>query len=333
MASFLNNVLLAVERRIGPPLSRSDAWLRPAVRSINALLVVALAYALAELAAAVLWNRLPLPVATVASAGPGSAPGAGAPIGTADYAAVSNLHLFGQSDSPQPVQAPPPQTEATPLNLRLVGVFFMERGGAKALALIAEGTGSERSYRVGESLPGGARLDQIQRDRVVVSQGGQQQTLNLPRLEETARSSAGDETPTAAPGDAPPPDAPAPPPEQSMRSGGPQRIDATQIAARLRGTADRLRALEDIAFTSPHSQNGHFLGFRLRPGRDGELLAQLGLKSGDVITEVNGARFNNPVQGIDLLQELMAAERINIRVLRNNVEMPLAFSLSGPAVK
>lgn len=331
MASFLSNVLLAGEKRIGPILSRSDAWLRPATRSINALLVVALAYALAELTAAVLWDRLPLPANTVASVGPRSAASENSVARTADYATVSNLHLFGRSDAPQPVEAPPPQVEVTPLNLRLVGVFFMERGGAKALALIAEGSGLERSYRVGEALPGGARLDQIQRDRVVVSNGGQQQTLNLPRLEETAKSSAG-ELPAAS-DEAPGEPAPAPPPEQSKAPDGPQLIDAAKIASRLRGMADRPGALEDIAFTSPHLQNGQFLGLRLRPGRERDLMAQLGLKSGDVITEVNGARLHSPMQGFGLLHESMAAERVSVRVLRNGVEMPLAFSLGGPAVK
>ncbi len=62
-------------------------------------------------------------------------------------------------------------------------------------------------------------------------------------------------------------------------------------------------------------------------------MAQLGLKSGDVITEVNGARLHNPMQGFGLLHESMAAERVSVRVLRNGVEMPLAFSLGGPAVK
>ncbi|MBL8251420.1 MAG: hypothetical protein JNK31_07110 [Candidatus Competibacter sp.] len=317
-------------------MSRADAWARPAVRVVNALLVVALAYALAELTAAMIWNRLPLPINTVASVGPGALSGDKPAVQTADYAAVSNLHLFGRANVPQPVEAPPPQVESTPPNLRLVGVFFMERG-AKALALIAEGTGLERSYRVGEALPGGARLDQIQRDSVVVSHGGQQQTLNLPRLEETARSSApGDEQPpAAAPGEIPVPVEPAPtsPPEQSLNSEDGKLIDAASIAKRLRGAADRPQVLEDVAFASPHLQNGQFLGYRLRPGRDRRLLAQWGLKSGDVITEINGARLNYPRQGFGLLQDLASAERVSLRVLRNGIEIPLALSLGGPAVK
>jgi general secretion pathway protein C len=91
--------------------------------------------------------------------------------------------------------------------------------------------------------------------------------------------------------------------------------------------------LEDVAFASPYILNGQFLGFRLRPGRDRQLMQQLGLSNGDVITEVNGSRLNNPMQGFAMLQELTRAERISVRVLRNGAEIPLAFSLGGPAIE
>ncbi len=100
---------------------------------------------------------------------------------------------------------------------------------------------------------------------------------------------------------------------------------------RLRGEmATRPQALEDIAFASSYVQNGQFVGFRLRPGRDQQLLRQLGLNSGDVITEINGSRLNNPMQGFSMLQEVMSADQVSVRVLRSGAEIPLTFSLSSP---
>ncbi|MFZ1859265.1 MAG: type II secretion system protein N [Candidatus Competibacter sp.] len=331
LANFLQNVLLAAEKRIGPALARSDAWLRPTVVVVNALLVVALAYALADLAAAMLWTRLPLPAS--------AAPAPGSPSSEmaitqqpADYAAVGAWHLFGQMEAPRLVEAPPPPASVTPLNLRLVGVFFIERGG-KALALIAEGSGLERSYRSGEELPGGARLDRIQRDSVIISHGGQQDTLNLPRLDSADRSPASGDMPPVLPGDAPAPaEAPGQLPEQSMNA-NPQPINAAMIASRLHGAADQSRVLQDLALAIPSGQNGRFLGFRLRPGRVRQLMKQLGLDSGDVITEVNGTRFDNPLQGLSVLQGLKDAGRIDVRVLRHGTEIPLAVSLGKPTVQ
>lgn len=64
----------------------------------------------------------------------------------------------------------------TPLNLRLAGVFFAERGSRRALALIAE---MAMVWNVATGLakrrPGGARLEQIQRDHVLVSRSGRQE--------------------------------------------------------------------------------------------------------------------------------------------------------------
>jgi len=76
-------------------------------------------------------------------------------------------------------------------------------------------------------------------------------------------------------------------------------------------------------------QNSQFVGFRLRPGRDRQLFQQLGLNGGDVLTEINGTRLNSPAQGLMMLQELMSASRIDVRVLRNGAEVPLTFSLDG----
>ena len=335
LANFVRNVLLAVEKRAGSVPSRPDAWLRAAAVSVNAILVIALAHALAGLTAAILWNRLPLPVGTVTSALPGSSSSEMAIAQPADYAAIGAWHLFGRMEAPQSVEAPPAPMPATPLNLRLAGVFFVERGGDRALALIAEGNGVERGYRIGESLPGGARLDQIQRDSVVVSRGGRREVLNLPRLEDAGKMPVSEGVSPTMPLE---PEMPMPieaemvPEPTTFHE--PRPIDATAVATRLRGAgSNRPQGLEDIAFASPYVQNGQFLGFRLRPGRDRQLMQQLGLNSGDVITEVNGSRINNPMQGLAMLQELLHAERINVRVLRNGAEIPLAFSLGGPAVE
>jgi general secretion pathway protein C len=339
LVNFVRNVLLAVEKRARPVFSRPDAWLRAVAVSVNAILVIALAHALAGLTAAILWSRLPLPVKAVTSALPDPFSSEIAIAQPTDYAAISAWHLFGRMEAPQTVEAPPAPMPTTPLNLRLAGVFFVERGGDRALALIAEGNGMERGYRIGESLPGGARLDQIQRDSVVVSRGGRREVLNLPRLEDAGKMPVSEDMAPAMPAEPampmpmPMPAEPGMMPEPATFH-EPRPIDATAVAARLRGAvSNRPQGLEDIAFASPYVQNGQFLGFRLRPGRDRQLMQQLGLNSGDVITEVNGSRLNNPMQGLAVLQELLHAERVSVRVLRNGAEIPLAFSLGGPAVE
>ncbi len=337
MTQFPRRVLLAVEKRIPSALLGSEGWLRVAVAVVNAILVIALAHALAGLTLAMLtgYSLFPTGAPALVESKPGS--DSTTPAHPASDSAIGSWHLFGQAEAVRPVETPAVPKPATPLNLRLVGIFFMEQGSDRALALIAESNGPERGYRIGESLPGGARLQRIQRDHVVISRSGREEILKLPKLGETAAPAI---TPMMTPPDAhEPPVEPsdelpaeplAEPPPEPVSSRGPGVIDATAVAFRLRGAMmTRPRALEDIAFASPYLQNGQFVGFRLRPGRHPQTFRQLGLNGGDVLTEINGNRLNSPVQGLTLLREVLNAGQIDVRILRNGAEIPLTFSLGG----
>ncbi|MFO1421883.1 MAG: type II secretion system protein N [Candidatus Competibacteraceae bacterium] len=324
MAHFLRRALLALEKRAPPALFRSNGWLRVAVVFVNVILVIAVARALAGLTLALLTGSSPprTQSPTPAELAPASdSPSSPRP---AEAAVIGSWHLFGQAETGRPMEKPPVPLPVTPLKLRLVGIFFMEQGIDRALALIAEDNGLERGYRPGEPLPGGARLQRIQRDHVVISRNGQEEVLKLPKL--------GDGLPETAPMPAPPsaPEPPMAPMAEPAAAGEARVIDASAIVERLRGEMmNRPRALEDIAFASPYLQDGQFVGFRLREGRDPKLLGQLGLSGGDVVTEINGNRLNSPLQGLTLLREVLGADRISVRVLRGGVEIPLTFSLGG----
>lgn len=286
--------------------------------AIHVLLVIALAHALAKLTLAVWAGGSP-----VLAAGSASAPilHQAPPRPTADAVAISAWHLFGKTAPAPPATPPPVSIPATALNLRLVGIFFAGPGNNRALALIADGDHIERGYRPGALLPGEARLERIERDQVIVYRKGREEALRLPKPDES-QSPLAPSSPLALPESTA---------EPVVESGSaPPTIDASAIAGRLRSQiSSRPQALEDLAFASPYVQNGQFMGFRLRPGRDRQLFQQLGLNNGDVLTEINGTRLNNPAQGLAILQELMNARRIEARVLRNGTEIPLAFVLDG----
>lgn len=149
-------------------LPRPEVWLPVAVRVVNVVLVILLAGSLAQLTLTFLSGRFSPAVRPVPAGGASTAEPASS-AGQIDYSTIAAWHLFGRMEASQPVVAPPPVIPATPLDLHLAGVFFIEQGDSRALALIAEGSNLERGYRIGDSLPGGARLEQIQRDHVVVS--------------------------------------------------------------------------------------------------------------------------------------------------------------------
>lgn len=291
-----------------------------AVIAVNMLLVIALAHTLAKLTLALLTGEPASLTYMKTQPVTGAATDGASASQSADVSAIGAWHLFGKAEVDRPVAASPVAVPVTPLNLRLVGVFFAER--SDGLALIADGNNLERGYRIGDLLPGGARLEQIEREQVIVSRNGREELIKLPRLDDLNR-------PLLAP--ASPPALLVPAEESGPTAfNGPQVIDASAIAERLRGEVlSQPQALEEIAFANPYMQNGLFAGFRLRPGRDRQIFQQLGLSSGDILTEINGTRLSSPAQGWALLQELMSARQIDVRVLRNGAEIPLTFVLDG----
>ena len=265
-----------------------------ALALLNSLLVLALAYAIAQLLFAVF---APVPPPPLPAAAPASQ---SATQATTDVARIAAWQLFGKAQAPRPPAAPPP---TTPLNLRLVGVFAAAADSRWALALIAEGEQVERAYRIGALLPGEASLQRIAPDHVVLLRHGREEILPLPQLNKMQRSAPATTAPSA------------PPPASSS-----EMVEGLRSALALRPDA-----LQDLVVAAPYVENGQFIGFRLRPGRQRAVFEQLGLQGGDVLVEVNGTRLTNPAQALELAQLLLNSNPVTVRLLRNGAEVTLTF--------
>ena len=274
---------------------------------VTLLLVVLLAHDLARLT----WRWLQPPI-TVTATPPTNAPKA--LLAAPDYQVLAQWHLFGSA----PVAVAEVDNSSAPetrLNLRLVGVFH-----GLNIALIAEAGGEERRYRSGDTLPGGAVLEQVLERQVLLRYNGRRETLSLPK---DAESSTNPRPNTTAKTTA----TPRPTANATART-----IDASAVARDYASSLSGgdVQALQDLAQASPYVQNGQFAGFRLRPGRKRELLGQLGLQNGDVLTEVNGTRLTNPAQGLSALSALGSQSQLSLKVLRNGSEIPLTITLGTP---
>lgn len=93
---------------------------------------------------------------------------------------VANWHLFGQAQSTITTGHPPVAPE-TRLNLVLLGVIASPIQ-KNAVAIVAAGINApDKSYAIGDRLPGGATVDEIYRDRVIIEYRGRVETLTLHR--------------------------------------------------------------------------------------------------------------------------------------------------------
>lgn len=98
----------------------------------------------------------------------------------ADYAQIGSWHLFGQNQSA--VGSEQAIISETRLQLKLLGTFVLTASPAAMTAVIQAEDGSQKKYRVGDELPGTARVSEILADRIVVTHNGRRESLTLQRL-------------------------------------------------------------------------------------------------------------------------------------------------------
>jgi len=210
---------------------------------------------------------------------------------------ISQWHLFGNVDVKMaaPESADLPETN---LKLTLRGVIASSEP-SEARAIVADPSGKENFYKIGDKLPGNAELKEVHGDRIVIQRGVRYETLKLPK-ELLGLSS----TPTASK-------------RATQRStharGGPLQ-SLGQVRDVLLNDPQRLA---DVLRISPKRNKGRFVGYELQPGRDAQFLARYGLMPGDVVTSINGVQLDSPVKGLSLMKDISSMEMLDIEVERN----------------
>ncbi len=225
--------------------------------------------------------------------------------GPANYATITAAHLFGEIST----EAPPVTGDAalnapeTTLSLQLRGAIAAD-DPRFAHAIIADGSGTEQVYFVNATLPGGATVQQIQADRVILARAGQLEVLRLPR-EGQAGASPGAFSPA-------PPRPAAAPVQQNVQE---------LVAQNAQGFLEVVRP-------QPFMPNGQLKGYRIYPGPNRQQFAALGLRAGDLVTEINGIALNNPAQGMEVFRSLGDAPQVTVTVERDGQPQVLSLNMT-----
>jgi type II secretion system protein C len=194
------------------------------------------------------------------------------------------------------------------------------RNAREGTASLGTDPRNAQTYMAGAVLVNGARLLEIQADRVVLEAQGQQTTLMMDRAQ--AASSAGPKV-VATP----------------LTSAGQVRVALTTVRApdeqlrpRPRATSNAsVRDINEVLRGQPVFRDTELVGFSVLPGQQSGRFAQLGLQSGDVITAVEGAPVTKASHWSAVSDALLAGATVNVSVERAG--QLTVLSLDGAALQ
>ena len=233
---------------------------------------------------------------------------------------LKQLNLFGR-----PVLSMPQQTDnssvtdapETKLNLLLSGVVASTE--EKAGAAVIENRGIQQTYGIGEKIEAtNATLKHVFNDRVIIKNGARDETLMLDGIDfdeanKNRQRASQDNNVTNKPV--------VTTPASNRRQLSQEALNAS------RQLRTQPASFTDFISVSPYQRDGQLQGYRLQPGKNPALFAEVGLKAGDVITEINGLNVTDPQQATEALGELRSADALQLTVIRNEEYLTLYLDL------
>jgi len=221
---------------------------------------------------------------------------------------VVNAHLFGvataETGSQDPNNAPPSSA-----NLILTGTIATQ-DPKHGVAIVSDGGGPSKVYSVGDRLAG-ASLHSVYLDRVILDRNGALETVTLPR-----------QLPAGS--------VPAP----MRRSGADPRTVA--VVDNIRRMVQQDPAiLDQVMRTVPSFDNaaGKLRGFRAFPGRNRQIFAKLGLKSGDLVTAINGTQLDDPQRSQDVFNTIQSSDHVTVTVERGGQKQDITLNIAQVAAQ
>lgn len=242
-----------------------------------------------------------------------------------------------EEPEPEPVKASG-ELEASSLPINLIGTFVSTTPEYSYANVQIEGehkiaaTGSEY-------LDGKARVIKIASGHIVLKEDERFTYVSMwDENKAAARSPSARPTVNPRPGRPTPRPSPTPTPPGPISRAG----DRTEIAQGVTKTGaynyniDRkmldaqlqdLPKLQSQARVVPHYRDNQYQGFKLVGVRPGSLYRAIGIRSGDVITAVNGNKIDSPNKALELFEQLKSSSNINVEIERRGQPKTLGYTI------
>ncbi len=261
---------------------------------VSLIIVILIGWQLAN----IIWMFVPGPAAGAPVAvPPGQQQTFSSTSGPGNTQVIADAHIFGEAviedldEGPVIVEEDLDETNRRDLKLR--GTIASDRP-EYSIAIIADSSNDESVYVVGDAVAAGARLHAVRADHVVLDEGGALSRLSLVREYTSQTSPAIQRTAST---------------RQTANTQGRESIQSV--------VANNVAQLADVIRPTPYFVNGQQQGYRVYPGRDRRAFAELGLRPGDLIKEIDGQALNDPTQAMQIFQSLGTASQVSVTVERD----------------
>lgn len=243
------------------------------------------------------------------------------------YDAIMKRNLFKTGTAPQkaaPTPEPEPditQLQQTTLQLKLWGTVTSDKSG-RAYAVIEEGRKRRQDlFRVGDTVEN-ATIKQILREKVILTVNGKDEILSMEKSTGKRKQFLSS---TSAP--ARPVAAPNPFPAAAQPSG---EAGSSQVAIERATVNDAVNNINDLmkqAKIRPHFRNGKPDGLILSRVKSDSIFTQLGLRSGDIITGVNGTPIESVDDALNFYNSLKSASNVSLQIRRRGKDENIDYSI------
>jgi len=170
-------------------------------------------------------------------------------------------------------------------------------------------------YKTGDIIEG-ARIERIDRNRIVLFNGGQHEVLNLyvvdripgkiEQSSETVIAQKSDDSEVV-----------------NILSPTEREINKKTFLARVGGMEAILKKVE----VAPYLEDGQEKGVRITGLEDFSMARYVGFQNGDVIQNINGSTVTNRRKAFQILRKARSQSSINIQLLRNQQQKQLSFGV------
>ncbi|QTA78563.1 putative general secretion pathway protein C [Desulfonema limicola] len=230
------------------------------------------------------------------------------------YNNITARNLFNTGDSAKAKTAEPVQPdvtlEKTKLNLKLWGTVTGDQN--KAYAVIEDAKKRMQDlYRKGENIQEGVSVKQILREQVILTVNGKDEILAMEKSDTRIASAASPGIP-------------------SPRTPFAASTNSTNIAldrSVIENAINNVNNLMRDAKIRPHFKDGKPDGLTLSRIKRGSIFTKLGLRSGDIITGVDGKKIESVDDALKFYNSLKSSDNVLLEIKRRGQSQSIEYNI------